>query len=214
MMTEREQALDQLQQTLTRIKTATSIKVALMDLLRHGMDASSIDLNDYDHQNTRRAAHQQLLVGTTELWKGRLARRWIDAQTEAFQNYAPWNDGATWARRVTQAIWNTIYTIWAKRNAILHETQSWHQTQNIEQVDQHTREEWMAGFDDLPAEDQHLVKELTVEGTLALDPLERRMWLGAIQLARTWNASIPSREHENLSETADSDEEYQNNQSE
>jgi hypothetical protein len=102
-----------------------------------------------DH-TTFLALTEQLELGWFALLCGYLTHSLVTTQHRYFQSISSRRHGASWAKQLTQKLWNLSFSIWKSRNSCLHDTDTIHRLHGLTHLRRAIAAECALGQSDLP----------------------------------------------------------------
>jgi hypothetical protein len=176
---------------LRNLRTSPSIRKTPVRLMSNSLLGTPMS-SSHESPEVRSAIRSQMSLGRQQFFCGRLIKLWAPLQQSAFQNYAPWLSGISWASQVISAIWDMSFHIWSIRNDILHNSDVLDTLLDMDRIDFVISEQWHMGPSDIHAYDKHYFRGISLDELLAKSSRYRRDWLFGVQAAR--NDGDPSLE--------------------
>ena len=179
-------SLDQLEAWLLKSDTLPDIAEFFMFSLRNRTFPPNPNaMPPLATNSVDRAIWEQTQIGWDNLLRGRISTRWRFIQAQHYQSEQSRRSPDRWAADIIYRLLQISHSLWTTRNNIVHERdQQGLLLQEGISLNDSITEEYSSGWESLLPEDQHLIKERTLDRILRMPPPDKYTWLGAIRLAK------------------------------
>jgi len=140
------------------------------------------------HPSLMEAATSQAHIGFFGHMTGRISSLWIPLQAKHYQDSDNSRSAFVWAKRLCQQLIQVSHSLWTARN---QQIKSIRLSQELLQLDMDIRSQFDLGTQNLSPSDHFYVTRLSPDhgfdltSVLGMDISDKRLWLSAIQEART-----------------------------
>ena len=140
-----------------------------------------LPMEPYRHEReVREAIAEQDQIGWWNFSLGRMSTKFAPIQSRHYESLGLRRTGAVWARKLITELNEILWEMWEHRNHVLHKTMTPQKEQQLENIREQIREQFVLGKIGLPKRDQHYVNPKKKSWALQLGLEDATRWLSSV----------------------------------